>query len=154
MQIKVNGQQIEVSVSDGGMFYDEATKTISASTLKGLKKKLVTALIPKSGIPVENTSGRKGVVTSRVSGKGYRRHNYYNVKWEDDSFSEEYGPYLYRRITEEERIKKEQIQQRINSAKKEVETAQAPLTKAQTELYTFTQSLSVIGTLTNAFPSN
>lgn len=87
--VTINGQGIEVGVSPGGMFYDKATKTISATTLESLKKKLIKEQMPTGGIPVEDwDSGRRGICIGRPQGHGWRSRSYWRVRWSDAEITE------------------------------------------------------------------
>lgn len=88
MLVKIGQKNIEVEVSDGGVFHDKETKTISSNTLKGLIKKIKAAKFPKSSVPVEFIStGNKGTIIGRVSQKGWKRHNF-TVKMDDGDMIE------------------------------------------------------------------
>lgn len=123
MFVTVKGQQVEAAVSEGGMFYDVATKKITAPTLKGLEKKLRTQELPKGGgVPVEDwSSGKKGMVTGRVKTKGWRR-SYFTIAWEDGTSTESSGfnlcPILPPGVREEaEKLDVEQASARLLSSK-------------------------------------
>lgn len=103
MHVTVKGKKVEVAVSEGGMFHDVATKTISATTLKGLEKKMRTAIIPKTGVPIERVGVyTPGVVLSRVASKGWRKSQFV-VRWADGSTTEESGYSLGAATTKEQR---------------------------------------------------
>lgn len=123
--IKIAGQKIEVCVSDGGMFYDKATKLVSSKTLEGLRKKLIKERIPAGGgVPVENwTTGQQGMCIGRPAGRGWRHRCYWRVRWQDGSVTEEYGNSLVPPSTPELRAEKVRLEAILAQKQKEHDAA-------------------------------
>lgn len=152
MKVKINGKDIEIAVSEGGMFHDAATSTTSATTLKGLIKKLRAQSIPVSGIPVIRArDSLTGVVIGRVKSKGWRK-NYFTVNLTGGGVTEEYSSSLHKPKTDEEKELIKIYTADIERLKKEVETAKLPLTAAESKLYRFNQKFEMCSTLDTAFP--
>lgn len=144
--IKVNGQDVEVGISDSGTFYDLKTKTYSAKTLNGLQTKMQKDAIPKGGIPVEDQNGRKGVVFEILK-KGYNRGNY-RIRWDDDNTIDTRGHWqgaFYRRLTDEERAHLAELDQQC-------ETTRLVNEAANTARLEYKETLSAMDTLEMAFP--
>lgn len=135
MFVKVNGEQIEVAVSDGGVFYDVKTKKVSAKSLKAITTKLRAALTITHAIPVEQAKdGKQGTVIGRVTNKGYRSH-YYRVRWDNSNDISEVSEYDLRRLTTtDEKKKLLELQAKSNSTRQVYE-------KASMEYSNFIQSL-------------
>jgi hypothetical protein len=129
MHVKVFGEKIEIEVSDGGIFYDKETKTISASTMKNLQKKLVIAKAKnQKETPVSDYHGRKGKVLGRVTGVTSRwRKRYFRVQWEDGTTSEDSGGGLRRIITEDEAKELQRLQAEYNAAQQDLNVKGARL---------------------------
>jgi hypothetical protein len=154
MIVKINGKDVKVAVSDGGVFYDEETKTISATTLKGLIKKLREEAIPKAGIPVIRSSDkRKGVVPGRAAKTGYRKR-YFVVNWEGGGRDETSGHELVRQATplEEESISK--ATKEANDKELAYNRAYQEMNQARTKLELAKRVISMYDILSNAFPYN
>ncbi len=151
MLVTVNGSKVEVGVSEGGVFFDVATKNITATTLKALTKKLQEAAIPKGGIAVQNRSGKKGTVTGRVKSKGWRRR-YFTVNWEDGTHSDDGGYELVRAATPEETAKMEELEKEITNLETRAQAINNPLTAARQKLKLAESKLSMQSALDLAFP--
>ncbi len=144
MFVKINGEQIDIEVSDSGMFFDSATKKYSARTLKGLQIKLQAALTPKGGVPVEDkTNGKKGLAINKVDQRSCQAQ--FVVKWDDGTRTQEYGFNLRRVTTDEERKKLADLE----TAKNAAEAAAVAARDAEEELK---DSFSIQETLDGVFP--
>jgi hypothetical protein len=154
MFVNVYGTQVEVSVSDGGMFFDTATKQHSAKTLKGLEKKLKEAKPQNTqGIPVEyHNSNRQGVVLSRANSKSHYRRQYFRVRWSDNSITEEHGGYLRKPMPTEDRIKESELKSKVAAAQDIVYKEQEKVTAEQKVLNTFHAKYRIQSELEIAFP--
>lgn len=103
MYVTIRGKKVAVSVSDGGIFFDMETQATSSTTLKGLKKKLLTNSPLIEPIPIQKKGTYKNGVIRGRSNNSY----YYRVTWEDGSVTEsEYGQDLMKPQTEEQRAAK------------------------------------------------
>jgi len=145
MLVKVNGENINVEVSDSGMFFDSDTKKYSAKTLKGLQTKLQAALTPKGGVPVEHIDGtKKGIAINKVDQRSYQGS--YVVKWEDNTRTQEYGFNLRRITTDLEKQQLETLDSELDSAEEVARAAR----DAQEKLK---ESFSIQSTLETVFPN-
>lgn len=153
MIVKINGKDVKVAVSDGGMFHDEETKTVSATTLKGLVKKLREAAIPKSGIPVihGHDKEKKGVVTGRASKTGWRRR-YFLVRWENGQTEDIDGDSLVKLASplETENIKK--AEEEVKAQEITYNEAYNKLNVCRNKLYCVKRIVSMKDRLEAAFP--
>lgn len=106
MKLKVLSEEVEVEVSEGGMFYLKSDNTFHAPTLKGLKAKLVKARATISRrTPVRTSENRVGTVTGRpTTGSRWRRRQFL-IEWSNGTTTEEYGGGLYKPFTPEEQVK-------------------------------------------------
>lgn len=153
MKVKVNGKDIEVAVSEGGMFHDVETKTVSATTLKGLAKKLKEREIPKAGIPVVsiNDYTKKGVVTGRVKSRGWRGRNFV-VRWENGEVAELSGNYFVRELTKEEKETEQRLRNTLTVAEAEAKILNDKVYKARNDLNVYVYKFGMASTLESAFP--
>lgn len=145
--VKVGAQEFEVEVSAGGMFYDKATKKVSAKTLSSLEKKLRALHGPKGGIQVEDwESGKRGIAIGRVKSRGWRR-SYVNIRWDDGHVTEEWPHSLCPLLpagVREEKARLEQVQ----------EVAKAAWDAAGTALSDHRAKYQVEQVLDTAFPTD
>lgn len=153
MHVKIGNEKVEFGVSDGGMFYDVATRTISATTLKGLTKKIKESKAKHPPIAViHDYTNKKGSVTGRPDTKSYYRHRYFTVIWEDGSSTEEDGNSLRRELNPEETAELKRLKDTEAAANQVLERARSAVYAIQGQHSTYKSKFCLKPMLETSFP--